>query len=96
MLARSCPTARPIRPSTDPETRELSALEPSVAGGEMANPLDLSCAELEALRELQAGSSARGADDPVWDALEQFGLIESREKAHDRMLTPAGREYLTS
>jgi ribosomal protein S19E (S16A) len=61
----------------------------------MANPLDLSRSELEALRELQAGVSSRGADDPIWDALEQFGLVEWREKAHARVLTPDGRAYLT-
>jgi hypothetical protein len=27
--------------------------------------------------------------------LEQLGLVESREKAHSRVLTTAGREYLT-
>ncbi len=59
----------------------------------MANPLDLSCAELGALRELQAGTSSLGADDPIWDGLEQLGLVESREKAHERKLTPAGRTY---
>jgi hypothetical protein len=61
----------------------------------MKNPLDLSRSELEALRELQAGVSSLGVDDPVWDGLEQFGLVESREKAHERVLTPAGRAYPT-
>ena len=32
---------------------------------------------------------------PVWDMLEQLGLVESREKAHGRVLTTAGREYAT-
>jgi hypothetical protein len=59
----------------------------------MANPLNLSRAELDALRDLLAGVSSLGADDPIWDGLEQFGLVESREKAHDRVLTPAGRTY---
>jgi hypothetical protein len=61
----------------------------------MANPLDLSPAELHALRDLQMGVSELGADDPVWDGLEQFGLVESREKAHGRVLTPVGRRYPT-
>lgn len=61
----------------------------------MANPLHLSPGELDALRDLQKGVSELGADDPVWDGLEQFGLVESREKAHVRVLTPAGREYPT-
>jgi hypothetical protein len=61
----------------------------------MANPLELSPAELGALRALQKGVSEFGADDPVWDMLEQLGLVESREKAHSRVLTTAGREYLT-
>jgi hypothetical protein len=59
----------------------------------MANPHALSPAELDALRDLQQGVSELGADDPVWDGLEQFGLVESREKAHGRVLTPAGRAY---
>jgi hypothetical protein len=59
----------------------------------MANPLNLSAAELEALRDLKAGVNQLGADNPVWDGLEQFGLIESRETAHDRVITEAGRRY---
>lgn len=62
----------------------------------MTNPLNLSRAELDALRELQAGlASSVGPDDPLWDALEQFGLVESREKAHKRVLTEPGRTYTT-
>jgi ribosomal protein S19E (S16A) len=61
----------------------------------MANPLDLSPAERDALRSLQEGVNELGADAPVWDGLEQFGLVESREKAHGRVLTPAGRRYPT-
>ncbi len=61
----------------------------------MANPFDLSRAELDALRDLQKGISELGADDPVWDALEQYGLVESREKARDRLLTAIGRDYPT-
>ena len=59
----------------------------------MPNPLNLSAAELDALRDLQHGKTELGPDDPVWDELEQFGLVESREKAHSRVLTPAGRNY---
>jgi hypothetical protein len=61
----------------------------------MANPHELSTAELDALRDLQKAVSELGADDPVWDGLEQFGLVESREKAHGRVLTPSGRAYPT-
>jgi hypothetical protein len=61
----------------------------------VANPLDLSRAELDALRELQSGASSLGADDPIWDGLEQLGLVESREKAHARVLTESGRAYAT-
>jgi hypothetical protein len=61
----------------------------------MENPLDLSRAELEALKELHAGTSTRGADDPIWDGLEQLGLVESREKAHERVLTEFGRTCAT-
>ena len=61
----------------------------------MANPLNLSHAELDALKELQAGESSVGADDPIWDGLEQLGLVESREKAHGRVLTESGRDYPT-
>jgi hypothetical protein len=59
----------------------------------MANPLDLSPAELVALRDLQEGRTVLGPDDPVWDELEQFGLVESREKTPSRVLTPVGRSY---
>jgi hypothetical protein len=61
----------------------------------MANPLNLTRAELNALRGLQAGTSSLGADDPIWDELEQLGLVESREKAHMRVLTETGRSYPT-
>jgi hypothetical protein len=61
----------------------------------MANPLELSPAELDALRELQTGVSEIGADDPVWDGLEQLALVESREKARGRVLTSMGRDYPT-
>jgi hypothetical protein len=61
----------------------------------MANPLDLSPAERRALRDLQLGVNELGADDPIWDGPEQLGLVESREKAHGRVLTPAGRNYPT-
>ena len=61
----------------------------------MQNPLDLSREELEALKELRAGTSTRGADDPIWDGLEQLGLVESREKAHGRVLTESGLTYPT-
>jgi hypothetical protein len=60
---------------------------------EMANPLNLSSAELDALRDLRKGMTELGPDDDVWDELEQFGLVESREKALSRVLTPAGRSY---
>jgi hypothetical protein len=59
----------------------------------MANPLQLSSAELDALRDLREGVTELGPDDPVWDELEQFGLVESREKTPNRQLTPAGRNY---
>jgi hypothetical protein len=59
----------------------------------MANPLNLTSAELDALRDLQEGGTEVGPDDPVWDELEQFGLVESREKARSRVLTLAGRTY---
>lgn len=65
------------------------------ASEEVENPLNLSRAELDALEELQAGASTLGADDPIWDGLEQLGLVESREKAHGRVLTELGRTYPT-
>jgi hypothetical protein len=62
---------------------------------EMENPSNLTRAELDALKELQEGASSLGADDPIWDGLEQLGLVESREKAHLRVLTEFGRAYPT-
>jgi hypothetical protein len=62
----------------------------------MANPLDLRPDEIAALQELQAGNPGPSADDPVWDELEQLGLVESREKSSHRVLTPSGRDYPTA
>lgn len=63
----------------------------------MVNPLNLGRSQLDALRELQAGAvSSFGPDDPVWDDLEQLGLVESRETSHLRVLTESGRTYATS
>jgi hypothetical protein len=60
-----------------------------------ANPLDLRPDEIAVLRELNAGNPGPRPDDPVWDALEQLGLVEFREKASRRLLTQAGRDYPT-
>jgi hypothetical protein len=60
----------------------------------MSNPLNLTDAEIDALRALQAGRDEPAANDPIWDELEQFGLVESREYAHTRVLSAAGEEYL--
>ena len=75
-------------PSDRAGHRSLPTIRPT-----MENPLQLSSAELDALRGLREGGTELGPDDPVWDELEQFGLVESREKAPYRQLTPAGRNY---
>jgi hypothetical protein len=43
----------------------------------MVNPLGLEPAELDALRELQAGMKA-DSRDPIWHELEVIGLAETR------------------
>ena len=42
----------------------------------MANPLSLNAAELDVIRELQAGAHDTAPDDPIWDELVAVGLID--------------------
>ena|SRR6476646_10137252 len=58
------------------------------------NPLDLNDAELDALRGLQAGMNRVGSDDPIWEQLEELGLVDLRTGLIPR-LTPLGRRYRT-
>jgi hypothetical protein len=60
----------------------------------MANPGGLSETELDALRGLQAGMNRVGSDDPIWEQLEQLGLVDLRTGLIPR-LTPLGRRYRT-
>jgi hypothetical protein len=60
----------------------------------MENPLDLNEDELDAIRGLQAGLNRVGADDPVWDALEELGLVDLRTGLVPQ-LTPLGVRYRT-
>jgi hypothetical protein len=65
------------------------------------NPLALNAAELDALRDLQAGTNHLDADDPIWDALEDLRLVELRyvmrrpggSLARTLALTAYGRSY---
>jgi len=59
------------------------------------NPLHLTAAQIEALRKLRSGDEEMRPDEEVWDEIEQLGLVESRESAHHRVLTQAGRDYPT-
>jgi hypothetical protein len=62
----------------------------------MANPLGLHAAELEALRDLQTGKYRLEPDDPVWEALQELGLVEEPQtKVRIWMLTALGRRYRT-
>jgi hypothetical protein len=58
------------------------------------NPLDLNDAELDALRGLQAGMNRVGSDDPIWEQLEELGLVDRRTGLIPR-LTPPGERYRT-
>jgi hypothetical protein len=60
----------------------------------MANPRGLSETELDALRGLQAGMNRVGSDDPIWEQLEELGLVDLRTGLIPR-LTPLGRRYRT-
>lgn len=60
----------------------------------MENPLDLNDAELDALRGLQAGMNRVGSDDPIWDQLEELGLVDLRTGLIPQ-LTPLGARYRT-
>jgi hypothetical protein len=42
----------------------------------MANPLSLNAAELDVIRELQAGAHDTAAGDPIWEELADVGLID--------------------
>src|SRR6476469_9548827 len=58
------------------------------------NPLDLNDAELDALRGLQAGMNRVGSDDPIWDQLEELGLVDMHTGLIPK-LTPLGARYRT-
>ena len=60
----------------------------------MENPHDLSREELEG-QELHAGTSTRGADDPIWDGPDNSVSSSPARKAHERVLTESGRAYAT-
>jgi serine/threonine-protein kinase RsbW len=60
------------------------------------NSLELGEAEVQAVHGLQTGTNLVGADDPVWDALRRFGLVQ--RKGTDVpvwSLTMRGRRYRT-
>jgi hypothetical protein len=67
----------------------------------MSNPLALNAAEIDAIRALQGGGVDPAGDDPIWDSLEDLGLVrllESVGKTPARIptLTPAGSAYPTT
>jgi hypothetical protein len=57
----------------------------------MVNPLHLNAAEIDAIRELQAGMPQPDPGDPIWDELEAVGLVEVRGAAPE--LTELGQRY---
>ena len=68
----------------------------SVEAG-VVNPLGLSVAELDAIRDLQAGVQRLDADDPIWDGLAEVGLVDVVELALGRaQLTIRGSGYRTA
>jgi hypothetical protein len=58
------------------------------------NPLDLNDAELDAIRGLQAGMTRMGSDDPIWEGLEELGLVDAHTGLVPK-LTPLGERYRT-
>ena len=70
----------------------------------MLNPQDLNEDELDALHALHTGSDAPEMDDPIWQRLEDRGLIVLRKVmrsadgslTHTATLTTSGRSYPTS
>jgi hypothetical protein len=69
----------------------------------VSNPLALNASEIDAIRALQGGSVDPATDDPIWDGLEDLGLVRLRETAGGpgptpprvATLTPAGHDYPT-
>lgn len=59
----------------------------------MQNPLGLNAAEVDAIRELQAGMPQHDAHDPIWDELVAVGLVDL--KGPDPLLTLLGKRYRT-
>jgi hypothetical protein len=42
----------------------------------VTNPLGFSAAEVDAIRDLQAGVYRIDANDPIWDGLVEVGLVD--------------------
>ena len=69
----------------------------------VGNPLGLNAEELNVIRGLQDGAQLAEAHDPIWEGLEDLGLVEERETmsgsdmalARIRTLTLAGVDYPT-
>jgi hypothetical protein len=62
----------------------------------VANPLALDAAALAALRGLQTGTDLTDARDPVWDWLEDLGLVVLRPLLSDLDNAPTRSATLTS
>jgi hypothetical protein len=63
------------------------------------DPLDLNSAELDVLRALRVGIHRVAEDDPIWDSLEEIGLVERDAQTQDgrahHALTLLGLAYRT-
>ena len=63
---------------------------------EVANSLRLGADEVAVVRALQAGVNHRAADEPVWNALRDAGLVQRKGRdVHVWTLTMRGRLYRT-
>ena len=63
---------------------------------DMVNSLELSDAEVEAIRGLQSGTNQVAPEDPVWDTLRDSGLVQRRGTGIPVWsLTMRGRLYRT-
>jgi hypothetical protein len=73
---------------------KLVTVDTVVASQVWAIP-DLNAEELDVIRGLQEGAQLAEADGPIWDSLEDLGLVEARETTSSSDMAPARIPTLT-